>query len=86
MAIGHPAKSGCPFLYTILPTEEANRRFSIQPPSERSIDPALIAWQTGILQSRGAYFLYAILPTGESNRRFSAYPPSDYSIGHAPVT
>ena len=56
MAIGHPAKSGCPFLYTILPTGESNRRFSVQTPSGRSIGPALIAWQSGILQSRSARF------------------------------
>ena len=54
-----------------LPTEEANRRFSVQPPSDRSIGYALVAWQSGILQSQGARFLYAILPTEESNRRFS---------------
>ena len=70
MATGHPAKSGCPFLYTILPIGEpnrrfsvqllpigeSNRRFSVQTPSVRSIGHALAAWQTGILQSRGAYF------------------------------
>ena len=43
MAIGYPAKSGCPLLYAILPTEEANRRLSVQTPSDRSIDHALVA-------------------------------------------
>ena len=43
IAIGHPAKSECPILYAILPTEEANRRLSVQPPSGRSIGHALAA-------------------------------------------
>ena len=99
MAIGHLAKPGYPFLYTILPiresnrwlsvqtllTEESNRRLSVQTPSDRSIDHALVAWQSGILQSRGAHFLYAILSAEESNRRFSVCPPSDHSIDHALV-
>ena len=83
MTIGHPAKSEYSFLYAILPTEEPNRRFSIQTPSDRSIDHALVAWQSGILQSQGAHFCMLILLTGESNRRFSVQTPSDRSIGHA---
>ena len=97
MANGHPAKSGCPFLYATLPIGESNRRFSVQTPSNRSIGHVLVAWQSGILQSQDARFFMlslrsgsliagsasSLLPTGESNRRFSAYTPSDRSIGHA---
>ena len=85
MAIGHPAKSRCPFLYAILLTEESNRRFSTYPPSDRSICHALVAWQSGILQSRGPRFCMLIFPTGKSNCRFSVQTPSDHSIGHALV-
>ena len=70
MAIGHPAKSGCSFLYAILPirepnrrfsvqtlpTKESNRRFSVWAPSNYSIGHTLAAWQSGILQSQGARF------------------------------
>ena len=85
MAIGHPAKLGCPFLYAILPTEEANRRFSVQPPSDRSIDHALIAWRSDTLQSRDARFCMLLLPIEEANRRLSVQTPSDRSIGYALV-
>jgi len=99
MAIGHPAKSGCPFLYAILLTEESNRRLSVQTllteesnrrlsvqtPSDRSIGHALAAWQSGILQGQGAHFCMLILLTEESNRRLSIQPPSNRSIGHALV-
>ena len=100
MAIGHLAKPGYPFLYTILPiresnrwlsvqtllTEESNRRLSVQTPSDRSIDPALAAWQSGILQSQDTRFCTQILLTEDSNRRFSVQTPSDCSIVHALVT
>ena len=85
IAIGHSTKSGCPFLYAILSTEESNRRFSVHTPSDCSIDHALVAWQSGILQNQSARFCIHPLLTGESNRRFSAYSPSDCSIGHALV-
>ena len=85
MTIGHPASQGARFCMLILPTEEPNRRFSVQIPSDRSIGHALVAWQSGILQSRDTRFCIRPLPTGESNRRFSAYPPSDRSTGHALV-
>ena len=75
MANGHPAKSGYSILYAILSIGESNRRFSVQPPSNRSIGHALIAWQSGILQKSGCPFLYAILPIKEPNRRFSVQPP-----------
>ena len=37
-------------------TEESNRRLSVQTPSDRSIGHALVAWQSGILQSQCARF------------------------------
>ena len=64
MANGHPAKSGCPFLYAILPIGESNRRFSVWTPSDRSIGHALVAWQTGILQSQGARFCMLSIRSG----------------------
>ena len=82
MAIERPAKSGYPFFYPDpFRPEESNRWLSVQPPSGRSIGPALIAWQSSILQSRGARFCILILPTRESNRRLSFHSPSDRSIG-----
>ena len=98
MAIGHPAKSGCPFLYPdpfrprkliadsvfrLLLTRESNRRFSIQTPSDHSIDHALIAWQSGILQNWGARFCMLSFRPGESNRWLSVHIPLGRSIGHA---
>ena len=56
------------FVFRPLPTEEANRRLSVQTSSDRSIGHALIAWQSGTLQSRGARFCMLILTTEESNR------------------
>ena len=85
MANGHLAKSGCSFWYAILPTGESDRRFSAYPPSDRSIGPALIAWQSGILQSKDARFCMLILLIGESNHRFSVQTFLDRSIGHALV-
>ena len=78
MANGHPAKSGCPFLYAILPIGESNhrssvltlpigefnRRFSVWAPSKRSIGHALAAWQSGILQSQGARFFMQSFRSG----------------------
>ena len=43
-------------MYATLPIGESNRMFSVQTPSDRSIDYALIAWQSGTLQSQGARF------------------------------
>ena len=88
MHLSHDKRAPCKvrilvFVFRPLPTEESNRRFSIQPPSERSIGPALIAWQSGVLQSQGARFCIQVLLTEESNRRTSVQTPSDCSIGHA---
>ena len=69
MAIGYPAKSGCLFLYTILPIRESNRRLSVRTPSDCSIGHALAAWQAGILQSKGSRFCMLLLPTEGSYRR-----------------
>ena len=85
MVIGHPAKLGCPILYAILLTEESNRRFSVQTSSDRSINHALAAWQSGILQSQGARFCIRPLPTEEPYHRFSVQIPSDRSTDHALV-
>ena len=82
MVIGHPVKSEYPFLYATLPIGESNRRFSVQTPSDRSIGHALVAWQSGILQSQGARFCIQILPTEEANRRLSVQTSSDRSIDH----
>ena len=62
---------------------ESNRWLSVQTFLDRSIDHALVAWQSGILQSQGARFCMLPLPTKEANRRFSVQLPSDCSIGHA---
>ena len=35
---------------------ESNRWLSVHTPSDRSIGHALVAWQSGILQSQGARF------------------------------
>ena len=70
MANGHLAKSGYSILYAILsigepncmfsvrtlPIGEPNHMFSVWAPFDRSIGHALIAWQTGILQSQSACF------------------------------
>ena len=47
------------------------------------MDHALVAWQSGALQSQGARFCIQVLLTEESNRRTSVQTPSDCSIGHA---
>ena len=64
---------------------ESNRRLSVQTLSDRSIGYALVAWQSGTLQSRGARFCIQILLTEESNRRLSVQTPLDRSIDHALV-
>ena len=59
----------------ILSIGESNHRFSVQTFSDRSIGHALVAWQSGILQSQGARFCIQILLTEESNRRLSVQLP-----------
>ena len=70
-------------MYATLPIGESNRRFSVQTPSDCSIGHALVAWQSGILQSQGARFCIHLLPTKKPNHRFSIQPPSNRSIGPA---
>ena len=71
------------FVFRPLPTKESNRRFSVQTPSDRSIGHALVAWQSGILQSRGARFCMLSFRPGESNHWLSVHIPSGRSIGPA---
>ena len=90
MRLPHGNRASCKarmpvFVSSPLPTEESNRRFSVQTPSDHSIGHALVAWQSGILQSQGARFCIHPLPTGESNRRFSIQTPSNRSIDYALV-
>ena len=88
MRLSHSNRASCKvrvpvFVFRPLPTEESNRRLSVQTPSDRSIGHALAAWQSGILQSRGAHFCMLSFRPGESNRWLSVHTPSDRSIDHA---
>ena len=61
MRLSHDKRAPCKvqvpaFVFRPLSTKEPNHRLSVHPSSDRSIGHALVAWQSGILQSQGVRF------------------------------